>query len=223
MLLALLSGLATLAGGAAGSGPSVVAPAAVTVATRPRIVQRPVPFTAARKRETADYAQRHYGKRTFRLDPKVIVEHYTVTTNFMAAWNTFAPDRPDSELHELPGLCAHFIVGTDGTIYQLVSLRYICRHTVGLNDRAIGIEQVGLSAREILGRPRQRRAIIALTAWLQCRYRIAGSNVIGHAMSLSSPFHHERVSRLRNQTHGDWTAKELAPLRRELGRYRCPS
>lgn len=218
MLLTLISSLAALAGGAGGS-----VAAADRVALRPAIVQRPIPFDARRKRETADYTQRHYGIRTFRLRPAVIVEHYTVTTNFQAAWNTFAPDRPDGELHELPGVCAHFVVDKDGTIYQLVRLRYICRHTVGLNDRAIGIEQVGMSAAEILARPRQRRAIVALTAWLRCRYRIERRNVIGHAMSLSSPLHHERVARLRTQTHGDWTARELAPIRHDLTRYRCPA
>ena len=52
----------------------------------------------------------------------------------------------DAELHELPGTCAHFIVDKDGTIYQLVALTIMCRHTVGLNWTAFGIEQVGLSA-----------------------------------------------------------------------------
>ena len=55
--------------------------------------------------------------------------------------NAFVPDRPDPELHELPGLCAHFVVDRDGTIYQLVSARIMCRHTVGLNWTAIGIER----------------------------------------------------------------------------------
>ena len=39
-----------------------------------------------------------------------------------------------------------FLIDKDGTIYQLVSLRYICRHTVGLNDRAIGIEHAGFAS-----------------------------------------------------------------------------
>ena len=39
------------------------------------------------------------------------------------AFNTFASNAPDVELHERPGVCAHFIVDTDGTIHQLVSLK----------------------------------------------------------------------------------------------------
>ena len=59
----------------------------------------------------AAYAKRHYGIDSYRLrDPKVIVEHYTVTSTFQQTWNTFAPDNPDSELKELPGTCAHYVI-----------------------------------------------------------------------------------------------------------------
>jgi beta-N-acetylhexosaminidase len=85
---------------------------------------------------------------------------------------TFSQDVPDAELHELPGTCAHFLVDTDGTIYQLVPLSTICRHTVGLNWTAIGIEHVGTSDGEILRNPRQLRASLELTLWLAARYWI---------------------------------------------------
>ena len=69
------------------------------------------------------YAKRHYGLATWRLrNPKVIVEHVTVSSTFASAYSTFAADVPDAELHELPGICAHFVIDTDGTIYQLVPL-----------------------------------------------------------------------------------------------------
>jgi N-acetylmuramoyl-L-alanine amidase len=192
-------------------------------AARPAIVERPIPFGAKRREEMRAYALRHYGIDSFRLrDPKVIVEHYTATDSFQAAYSTFADDVPDAELHELPGTCAHFIVDKDGTIYQLVPLTIMCRHTVGLNDTAIGIEQVGQDAREILARPAQYGAVVRLTAWLRCRHRIALRNVIGHNESLSSPYHHENVAALRRQTHADWTHAEMTPVRARIGRYRCP-
>ena len=102
----------------------------------------------------------------------MIVEHYTASGTFASAFNTFAANAPDVELHERPGVCAHFVVDRDGTIYQLVSLRLMCRHTVGLNDIAIGIEHVGFWDAEILGRPAQLRASLRLTRWLQARYGI---------------------------------------------------
>ena len=69
----------------------------------------------------------------------------TATSAFGPVFNTFASNAPDPELGERPGTCSHFVVDTDGTIYQLVSIRLMCRHTVGLNYTSIGIEHVGLS------------------------------------------------------------------------------
>jgi beta-N-acetylhexosaminidase len=185
----------------------------------PAIVWRPIPFGARRKHETAAYAKRHYGIDDFHLrHPHVIVEHVTVTSTFAQAFNTFAPDVPDSELHELPGTCAHFVVDRDGTIYQLVRLSIMCRHTVGLNWTAIGIEHVGFSDAQILHDRRQLAASLKLTRWLRCRYGIAVKNVIGHSESLSSPYHRERVARVRNQTHADWSHADMRVYRRRLAR-----
>ena len=98
------------------------------------------------------YAQRHYGIDEFRLRrPRVIVEHYTATDTLAPVFNTFATDSPDVELGELPGVCAHFVIDRDGTVYGLVPTTIMCRHTVGLNWTAIGIEHVGTSDGQVLG------------------------------------------------------------------------
>jgi beta-N-acetylhexosaminidase len=183
----------------------------------PPIVSDPIPFPAHRRVEMRAYAKRHYGIDTWRLRaPKVIVEHVAVAGTVRAVFNAFAPDVPDPELHELPGTCAHFVVGADGTIAQLVSLRTMCRHTVGLNYTAIGIEHVGFRDGDILSRPRQLRASLRLTRWLRCRFGIPLRDVIGHNESLSSPYHRERVPRLRSQTHGDWVRADMRVYRRRL-------
>jgi beta-N-acetylhexosaminidase len=185
----------------------------------PAIHQDPIPFPARRKREMRRYAERHYGVDTFRLrDPRVIVEHVTVSTSFRSAFNTFAADTPDPELGELPGTCAHFIVDRGGHIHQLVPLEIMCRHTVGLNDRSIGIEHVGMDDAQVMGDRRELRASLRLTRWLQARYQIPTRDVIGHAESLSSPYHHERVRRLRTQTHGDMSHSTMTRYRRMLRR-----
>jgi len=184
---------------------------------KPPIVSRPIPFSAQRKAETAAYARRHYGLSTWRLaGPHVIVEHYTASESFASAYSTFAADTPDSELHELPGTCAHFVIDRDGTIYQLVSLTTMCRHTVGLNYTAIGIEHVGTSDAEILANRRQLAASLRLTAWLMGRYGIQLRNVIGHNESLTSPYHRERYAAWRCQTHGDWTRADMKVYRARL-------
>ena len=191
-------------------------------APKPRIVQKPIPFGSRRKSQMRAYAKRHYGTSTYQLvDPKVIVEHVTVTSTFSAVYNTFASNAPDVELHELPGVCSHFVVDRDGTIYQLVPLGIMCRHTVGLNYTAIGIEHVGQNDAQVLGNSRQLRASLKLTKWLRCRYGVKTKDVIGHAESLSSPYHMERVARLRNQTHGDMARGSMKTYRHKLGRPAC--
>ena len=141
----------------------------------------------------AAYSLRHYGEATYVLShPRVIVEHYTETATAEEAYNTFAPDVRDSEFGELPNTCAHFLVEANGRIDQLVPLWLRCRHTVGLNWTAIGIEHVGFSDQEILHRPSQLAASLVLTRWLRCRYGIQLTNVIGHNESLSSRYHRER-------------------------------
>ena len=194
--------------------PALTAAASVP---KPHIVWKPIPFGAKRKAEMAAYARRHYGINTWRLQqPHVIVEHYTASSSFSSAFNTFVSDTPDSELHELPGTCAHFVIDTDGTIYQLVSLGTMCRHTVGLNYTAIGIEHVGTSDAQILRNPRQLRASLALTLWLTQKFQIKLQNVIGHNESLSSPYHRERYAAWRCQTHGDWVRADMIVYRRDL-------
>jgi beta-N-acetylhexosaminidase len=187
------------------------------VAPKPAIVWKPIPFGARRKAEMAAYAKRHYGIDTWRIQgPHVIVLHYTAGPSFSSAYNTFAADVPDPELHELPGDCAHFIVDTDGTIYQLVPLNVMCRHTVGLNYTALGIEDVGTSDAGVLGNPRQLHATLQLTLWLMSRFGVSLANVIGHNESLGSPYHRERDAAWRCQTHGDWVAADMNVVRSDL-------
>ena len=163
----------------------------------------------------AAYSLRHYGEDTYVLShPKVIVEHYTETATAQEAFNTFAPDVPDNEFGELPNTCAHFLVEPDGRIDQLVALSLRCRHTVGLNWTAIGIENVGFSDAQILDDRAQISASLRLTRWLRCTFGIELKNVIGHNESLSSPYHHERVPALhtrRIRTSTMPTCTSIAP------------
>jgi N-acetylmuramoyl-L-alanine amidase len=189
----------------------------------PRVVSRPIPFGARRKNEMRAYARRHYGIDDYHLRrPRVIVEHYTASNSFESAFSTFAADTPDTELHELPGVCAHYLIDRDGTIAQLVPTTIMCRHTVGLNQTAIGIEHVGTSDGQVLGDRRQLQASLRLTRMLQGRYAIKTPDVIGHAESLSSPYHRERVARLRRQTHGDFRRPTMKRYRRALSHLAAP-
>jgi beta-N-acetylhexosaminidase len=190
--------------------------AAAFAAAALHVVWKPIPFGPQRKAETARYARAHYGIDSYVLHPRVIVEHVTANDSFGATWNTFAADTPDPELGQLPGTCAHFVVDRAGTVYQLVPLNVMCRHTVGLNYVAIGIEHVGMSDSQVLHDPAQMRASLALTRMLMRRFGISVRNVIGHAESFTSPYHREHYAPWRHQTHADWSHVDMQLYRRRL-------
>ena len=203
----------------------LIAPEAAAIAlepprpadVKPRIVVKMIPFGTRRKRQMAAYSRRHYGRGTYVLaHPHVVVEHYTDGTSFDSAWNHFASNAV--HLGEEPGVCAHFVIDTDGTIYQLVRLRIRCRHAIGMNWTAIGIEHVGTSAAQILGDRDMMRASLRLTAWLMLKNGISYGDVIGHAETLQSPYHRERYDAWRCMTHADFDRSEMRTYRRRLKR-----
>ena len=204
-----LTGASTQGAAAAVAATTLRAPDVASL--RPRIVWKPIPYGDRRRRQMAAYSQRHYGRWAWRLHPIAIVEHYTTGTTWQSAWNTFAAN--SKHLGEYPGTCAHFIVHTDGTIYQLVPLWIRCRHTIGLNQFAIGIEHVGRSDAEVIGNRRQMDASLKLTLWLVAKFGIQTRNVIGHGESLQSPLRYERYASWKCMTHTDMSRPAMRTYR----------
>jgi N-acetylmuramoyl-L-alanine amidase len=192
--------------------------AAAAMPPAPPIERHHIDMDAKRRREMRAYSKRHYGYASARLRPRVIVEHIAVAGSWRAVYNTFAPDVPDSEFGELPGLCSHYVISETGKVIELVPPRLRCRHTVGLNHVAIGIEHVGFSDQDILGRSAQLNASLQLTQWLRCRFGLPVDQVIGHNESLSSPFYKELDPRFRGQTHGDWNHADMETYRGDLAK-----
>jgi len=216
-LVAAVAALTIVGGAPAGShaAPAPMEVRATGTIRKPPIKWKPIPFGAKRKAEMAAYSKRHYGRRTWHLrHPKVIVEHYTDGTTFSGAWNTFAANSRHNG--ELPGTCAHFIVDRDGSIYQLVPLGVRCRHAIGMNWTAFGIEHVGTSDKMVLGDHAQMRSSLRLTLWLMHTYGITIGNVIGHAETLQSPYHHELYPSWRCMTHADFPHWAMHQYRRRL-------
>jgi len=183
------------------------------------VVDATLPFGAARLAETAAYSLRHYGSASSRLTPTMIVLHFTAGATWTSARDTFAQDVPN--LGELPGTCSHYVIDRDGTIYSLVPVTIRCRHTIGLNDQAIGIEMVqpagpsgGWADQQILARPPQVDAALALVRQLQATYGIPTSSVIGHAMANADPHFHDLLG-WRND-HVDWQSADVAQFRARL-------
>ncbi|HKH22538.1 MAG TPA: peptidoglycan recognition family protein [Solirubrobacterales bacterium] len=220
-LVAAFAALAFLIAAGAASAGAGASPetGARTAAAKPPITKKLIPYPKHRKREMAAYSKRHYAQYKWRLNnPQLIVEHNAEAGSISSIFNTFRPDRPDVEFHELPGVCSHFAVSAGGGIYKFVPVSIRCRHTVGLNWTAIGIEHVGFSDHDILNRPAQLKASLRLTQWLRCRFGIPISQVIGHNESLSSPFYKELDPRFKGQTHGDWNHADMNVYRADLSK-----
>jgi N-acetyl-anhydromuramyl-L-alanine amidase AmpD len=188
------------------------------------LVPKFIDFPQQRKDEMAAYSLRHYGTSTWRLNPSMIVLHFTETDTASSARNTFANDSPN--LGELPGTCAHFIVAQNGDVWQIVPTSVMCRHTIGLNDKAIGIEIVqrtqGNSShwadQQILDRPAQIGAVLALLRSMQRSYGISLSNIVGHATANQAPQFRD-LEGWRND-HTDWQAQDVLEVRRRLAAIR---
>jgi N-acetylmuramoyl-L-alanine amidase len=201
--------------GASTQGAAVAAttPRTADVASlRPRILWKPIPYGDRRRSQMAAYSNRHYGQWRWRLrGPVAVVQHYTTGTTWQGAWNTFAANSP--HLGEYPGTCTHFIVHTDGRIFQLVPLWIRCRHVIGMNHLSIGIEHVGRSDAEVIGNARQMNASLRLTLWLVAKYQIQNRNVIGHGESLQSPLRYERYASWKCRSHTDMARPAMRTYR----------
>ena len=209
-----------VAGSVPRPAPAGVVPGALLPA--PRIVRDFIPFGSKRKQEMRRYALEHYGIDSYRLiDPHLIIWHYTASATFQSVFSTFANDVPDVSFHELPQVCAHFVIDAAGTIHELVPLALMCRQVVGLNYTAIGIENVGFSDQQVMGNAAQFRAGLELTRWLRCRENIPVTNVIGHNESLSSPYYKELVPAFRGQTHLDFNRADMNVVRARVAQLAC--
>jgi N-acetyl-anhydromuramyl-L-alanine amidase AmpD len=191
-------------------------------ASKPSIHEDPISYGANRRAQMAAYSQRHYGEREWRLaDPKVIVLHFTATDSYESVWSAFDSNAPNRG--ETPGVCSHYVIEQDGRIDELVSPRIRCRHTIGLNHTAIGIEMVQETGRgshwadqQILDRGPQIKASVRLVRWLQARYEIRTGDVIGHAMANDDP-HFKDLEGWTND-HTDWLKRDVREFRELLRR-----
>jgi len=202
-------------------------PASARRADGPRIIDSRIPYGHTRKREMAAYSKRHYGSREWRLRrPRLIVLHFTDGSSWTSARNAFASNSPN--MGELPGVCSHYVISKKGGIHLIVRPGIRCRHVIGLNYTAIGVEMVqegGRSShwadRQILHRKHQIRAALRLVHYLQGRKHIRTRNVIGHAMANSNRYFKD-LEGWRND-HTDWLRRDVRVFRHRLrARYRNP-
>jgi N-acetyl-anhydromuramyl-L-alanine amidase AmpD len=200
----------------------IAAPAFAATAPKPSIVKKYIRYGDGRKLQTIAYNKRHYHQRTYILkNARAIVLHHTAGADWRSAWWTF--DGNAAYNGEKPGVSAQFIIHKDGTIYQTMPLNYRARHCIGMNWVSFGIEFVQETRpgkdghwmdRQILKRTKQVNAGLRLVRWLQDRYGIKTSNVVGHATANGSPFFLDETG-IKNAA-GDWYSAEVKVFRSRL-------
>src|SRR5699024_8329514 len=114
------------------------------------VEQKPIQFDFTRTALTLQYLDQHYGiqKQQPTIDPKMVVVHWTAVPSFEKTFEVFDPptlrnSRPDLQGVGALNVSAHYLVGRDGRVAQLLPDTLMARHVIGLNDTAIGIENVG--------------------------------------------------------------------------------
>ncbi|CAN5452838.1 peptidoglycan recognition family protein [soil metagenome] len=150
------------------------------------IIQKPITFDAKRIDLTRIYRSEHYDihSKTIEIIPQIIVLHWTNLPTLKQAINYFNPSVLQKNRMELSrasnlNVSTHFLVDRDGTIYQLMPTNWMARHVIGLNNIAIGIENVGgVKNKEDLTL-QQVRANAYLVCMLKQRYSTI-QYLIGH-------------------------------------------
>jgi len=132
----------------------------------PQAIQHPL-FNAERIQLTVDYARHHYGAATAVLNnPQMIVVHFTTIPTLQKTLDFFRPARIDQQVRrDIAGggevnVSAHYLVDRDGTLYQWAAEDILCRHIIGFNHSAIGIENIAVDADDLT--PAQIEANAAL-------------------------------------------------------------
>ena len=121
----------------------------------PQALQRPL-FNAERLQLSSDYSLHHYGVATAVLNnPQMIVVHFTMIPTLQKTLDFFRPAQIDHQIRrDIAGggevnVSAHYLVDRDGTLYQLAAEDILCRHIIGFNHSAIGIENVAVDADDL--------------------------------------------------------------------------
>ena len=123
-----------------------------------------------------NYSQRHYGEYTWKLDPKCIVLHYTVTQGF--PWNLV---ETNSFAGESPGLAVHYVV--DGSkIWEVLPPNVRSRGCYGINHRAINIEMVAMDANDLSRRAETLETTAKLVRYLTNRFQIPSGKIYSHEL-----------------------------------------
>ncbi|MCE9577593.1 MAG: peptidoglycan recognition protein family protein [Deltaproteobacteria bacterium] len=182
------------------------APIDAALAPDPGIVDWPIAWSDERERLTLEYRRAHVDPdaRDLTITPRMIVLHYTSGRSAKGTHGYFDNLRLEASRTELArggavNVSAHFLVERDGTIYRIQPETRMARHCIGLNDVALGVENVG-DPPDLPLTAAQVAADAALIRYLVARHPTI-TTVIGHYESAKfegTPLWTERDPKYRN-------------------------
>lgn len=126
---------------------------------------------AARNKPKADFipSPNWSSRNGVRIDHIVI--HYTASSTIGSAVSQFRKTGSNRR-------SAHYIIGRDGRLVQMVHDTRKAWHATTKNARSIGIEHVALPGQEIA--TAQEKTSLQLIRWLMAEYHIPKANIIPH-------------------------------------------
>lgn len=141
------------------------------------IIQKPINFNQERIRLTQEYRLKHYGikDQSIIIIPKMIILHWTARDTLRESFSELYSPYLSSERSDILqasklNTSSQYLVDRDGTIYQLMPDNWMARHVIGLNNIAIGIENVGGENNAANLTPEQVKANIYLIRYLKQKY-----------------------------------------------------
>jgi N-acetylmuramoyl-L-alanine amidase len=111
--------------------------------SRPPVVDKPLAFTEKRSRLMREYSRIHYGTEMETIVPEAVVVHWTASDSQEGVYQFFYAEESPRLSHGTLNVASHYLVGKDGSIWQLTPETALNRHAIGLNWCSIGIENVG--------------------------------------------------------------------------------
>ncbi|MCD8487271.1 MAG: N-acetylmuramoyl-L-alanine amidase [Desertifilum sp.] len=118
----------------------------------------------------------HFSSRTGAAITSIVV-HYTTSRNINGTISWFKDPRSR--------VSAHYIVGRDGEIVQMVRDSDKAWHCLNFNNNSIGIEHVAAEGDKLT--LEQEKASAALIKWLMAEYKVPVKNVFGHRWNPNTP------------------------------------
>jgi V8-like Glu-specific endopeptidase len=157
--------------------------AAVEQALRSQALEAPQPEYPGASRFAPAHASNYRTVRTPREIRQVVIHITDGGSRITGTIGWFQNPNQRNARNQPIHVSAHYVVGRDGEVVQMVRNNDIAWHANSANGHSIGIEHVANSTRRLLPTDDEYRGSARLVAWLCCQYGLPldRTHVLGHA------------------------------------------